>query len=107
MNTDLLFLWIAISEIATLMVCASVVPSAGSDRSHGHDTNKQIVQSDICHARNRNKIHRAFGISEPAEDRADDIIGCNKRNPDKADEQILYCSLHRFLWRTDQRDNRL
>jgi len=106
MNTDLLFVDRYKRDRDTDGLCQCRT-KCGSDRSHGHDTNKQIVQSDICHTRNRNKIHRAFGISEPAEDRADDIIGCNKRNPDKADEQILYCSLHRFLWRTDQRNDRL
>ena len=51
---------------------------------------KQIVQGNICRACNRNEIHRAFGIPHAPEYGADDVIGRDKRNADKADRKIGY-----------------
>ncbi len=71
-------------------------------RTETEISDKQVIQGNIQHAGYRDKIHRAFGIAQTAEDRADDIICCDKRNSDKADRQILHSSRCRFLWCTDK-----
>ena len=74
-------------------------PQGCARRSHMKTAHKQIVQPDIGRAGHRDKIHGAFGIPHPAENGTDNIIGRDKRNPQKADRQIGDGSRHRFLWR--------
>ncbi len=51
--------------------------------------NKQVVQYNIYSTGNRYKIHGAFGITQSAKYGTDNIICCNKRNPNKA-----YCQIN-------------
>ena len=53
-----------------------------------HGPHKQEVQSDIGRASHRDEVHRTFGISQPTEDRRDDIIGRDARDAKETDGQI-------------------
>lgn len=68
----------------------------GACRSHIQGADEQIVQGDVENAGDGNEIHGALGISQAAENRTDDIIGCDERNADKANFQIGDCTRNRF-----------
>ena len=61
-------------------------------RPHVQCPHKQVVQPDVGRAGHRDKVHGAFGISHATENGANNIIGCDKRDSQKSDDQIL----HRF-----------
>ena len=64
---------------------------------------KQNIQRNIGGAGNGDKVHRAFGIPQTAEDGADDIVCRDERDADEADGQILPpCRERPLPERTDQ-----
>ena len=69
-------------------------------------SDKKIIQNNIGNTGNRNKIHGAFGISHATENGANNIIGCDKRDSQKSDDQILHRFCHSLFRRADQNDNR-
>ena len=66
-------------------------------RSQVKRSHEKVVQHNIYSAGHGDKVHGTFGISQAAENRADDIVGSDKRNAEKADYQITNRSLHSFL----------
>ena len=66
------------------------------NRSKAKISHKQIIQPDIHHTRNCNKIHRTFGIPEPTKNRTDNVIRRNTRNPNKTHRKISHSSSYRF-----------
>ena len=81
----------------TLTPWARVVPKAAP-------ADEQIVQQNIHHAGNGHEVHRCFGIAQPAENRADDIIRHHKGNPDETNQQVIYRS-RRSLFRGGHQRN--
>ena len=58
---------------------------------------EQIIQRNVACTGHRNKVHRAFGIAQPAEDRCHDIIRRDAWNADKADDQVGTSARHGLL----------
>lgn len=51
---------------------------------------KEVVQRDVAHAGDRNEIHRAFGIAQPAKNRRQNVISRDAWDADKADDEVRF-----------------
>ena len=75
-------------------------------RAKGHGTDEKNIQRNIGGAGNGDKVHRAFGIPQTAEDGADDVVCRDERDADEADGQILHRAGNGLCRNTDQADQR-
>ena len=81
-------------------------PQRRTGSAHFPCAQEQIIQPDICRTGDCDKVHGAFGISHATENGANNIIGCDKRDSQKSDDQILHRFCHSLFRRADQNDNR-
>ena len=58
---------------------------------------EQIIQGNIKSTGNRNEKHRTFRVSYAAENGADDVVGCDKRDTEKTDGQVADGTADSFL----------
>ena len=49
---------------------------------------EQIIQGNIKSTGNRNEKHRTLRVAHAAENGADDVVGCDKRDTEKTDGQV-------------------
>ena len=68
-------------------------------------THEQIVQYDVGDAGNGDEIHGMPGIAKAAENRADDVVGGDKGNTEKADGQVPDGPRHSFVRSGHYRNN--
>ena len=88
---------IMVREISTLMVWDRVVPSA-APAGPSFSKPMKIIQGNIKSTGNRNEKHRTFRVSYAAENGADDVVGCDKRDAEKTDGQVGDGATDCFHW---------
>ena len=76
--------------------------SRGAEPQPAHE---QVVERDVAEACDRNEIHGAFRIAQPAEHRTDDVVRDDERDADIADGQVLRGPFDGFGGHADQRDD--
>lgn len=74
-------------------------------RTEAHPTDEQLVQRDVGNTGNGDKVHGTLGVTHSPEDGADDVIGCNEGDANKADGKIENRTIHRFFGSGHYGDN--
>lgn len=87
------------------MACRERRSERGARGAETKRAHEQVVKRNIAHAGAGDKIHGALAVTHAAENRAQNVIGRDERNAEKADGQVCGGAADCFLRRRHDGSN--